>query len=68
MDHATLCAGVALPSTLELAKISRLPATAYYIPNFISEEEEKVLLDKVRPPSKTICPLAGDMPGGLTPT
>lgn len=39
--------GVLLPSTLDEAKISRLPATAYYIPNFITEEEEAFILDKV---------------------
>ena len=38
---------IMLPASLEDAKITRLPSTAYYIPNFISEEEERLLLDKV---------------------
>ncbi|KFA77990.1 hypothetical protein S40288_05244 [Stachybotrys chartarum IBT 40288] len=36
-----------LPDALEQAKITSLPETAYYIPNFISLEEEKALLDKI---------------------
>ncbi|KAJ3520286.1 hypothetical protein NM208_g13772 [Fusarium decemcellulare] len=36
-----------LPPSLEHARITTLPQTAYYIPNFISEEEEQVILDKV---------------------
>ncbi|KAF4468715.1 alkylated DNA repair alkB like 6 [Fusarium albosuccineum] len=36
-----------LPPSLEHARITTLPQTAYYIPNFISEEEERVILDKV---------------------
>lgn len=63
MDRATLPAGVVLPSTLEPARILSLPATAYYIPNFISEEEERLILDKVRPPQKTMRSLVG--PGGV---
>lgn len=47
MDSAVLPAGVILPEAFERARITRLPATAYYIPNFISEDEEKILLDKV---------------------
>lgn len=38
-----------LPSDLEQARIKGLPSTAYYIPNFISSEEEQLILDKVRP-------------------
>lgn len=38
----------ALPASLEEFRISKLPSTAYYIPNFISEEEEQQILDKVR--------------------
>lgn len=38
-----------LPLSLDAAKITSLPATAYYLPNFISEEEERMILDKVRP-------------------
>jgi alkylated DNA repair protein alkB family protein 6 len=39
---------VLLPSSLEHARITSLPQTAYYIPNFITEEEEQMILDKVR--------------------
>lgn len=39
---------MALPSSLAQAKIASLPSTAYYIPNFISEDEERFILDKVR--------------------
>jgi hypothetical protein len=38
-----------LPESLQDARIASLPQTAYYIPNFISEEEEQMMLDKVRP-------------------
>ncbi|EGX97130.1 Alkbh6 protein [Cordyceps militaris CM01] len=45
--------GVALPASLEAARIDGLPASAYYIPNFISVDEEQLILDKVRyPPSR----------------
>lgn len=44
---------VTLPDALDTARITRLPSTAYYIPNFISEEEEKIILDKVRPAART---------------
>lgn len=37
-----------LPSSLEAAKITSLPPASYYVPNFISEEEERMILDKVR--------------------
>lgn len=50
MDCANLPPGVSLPSALDQAKIPRLPATAYYVPNFISVEEERNILDKVRSP------------------
>lgn len=59
MDRANLPPGVLLPSSLQQAKVSRLPATAYYIPNFISEEEEKIILDKVRLPPILASPLLG---------
>ncbi|KAM0454612.1 hypothetical protein ACHAO4_004419 [Trichoderma viride] len=36
-----------LPLSLDAAKITSLPATAYYLPNFISEEEERMILDKI---------------------
>ncbi|KAM5351357.1 hypothetical protein ACJ41O_004080 [Fusarium nematophilum] len=39
--------GISLPPSLEHARITNLPQTAYYIPNFISEEEEQMILDKV---------------------
>ncbi|KAF4945801.1 hypothetical protein FGADI_11678 [Fusarium gaditjirri] len=37
---------VLLPPSLEHARIKRLPHTAYYIPNFITEQEEQNILDK----------------------
>jgi alkylated DNA repair protein alkB family protein 6 len=43
-----------LPSSLDAAKITSLPATAYYLPNFISEEEERMILDKVRPSRRLV--------------
>jgi hypothetical protein len=36
-----------LPTCLEEAQIKSLPSTAYYIPNFITGEEEHMLLHKV---------------------
>ncbi|KAG8666212.1 hypothetical protein FPOAC1_011015 [Fusarium poae] len=36
-----------LPESLQDARIASLPQTAYYIPNFISEEEEQMMLDKI---------------------
>ncbi|QPC64807.1 hypothetical protein HYE67_007038 [Fusarium culmorum] len=38
---------VLLPESLQHARITSLPQTAYYIPNFISEEEEQMILDKI---------------------
>ncbi|KAF0641980.1 hypothetical protein FPSE5266_20151 [Fusarium pseudograminearum] len=38
---------VLLPESLHHARITSLPQTAYYIPNFISEEEEQMILDKI---------------------
>lgn len=35
------------PEGLERYKINQLPDTAYYIPDFISEDEEEILLSKV---------------------
>ncbi|KAM3453500.1 hypothetical protein MY3296_003731 [Beauveria thailandica] len=39
--------GVTLPANLEAARIEGIPSTAYYIPNFISIEEEQLILDKI---------------------
>jgi alkylated DNA repair protein alkB family protein 6 len=50
MASAAPLDGVSLPSVLERAKIACLPSTAYYIPDFIGEQEEKIILDKVRLP------------------
>ncbi|KAK3380066.1 hypothetical protein B0T24DRAFT_519812 [Lasiosphaeria ovina] len=36
-----------LPSSLESCRIAALPPSAYYIPNFLSEEEERAILQKV---------------------
>ena len=38
---------IKLPSFLSDALISSLPDSAFYIPNFISTEEEETLLHKV---------------------
>ncbi|KAF7547987.1 hypothetical protein G7046_g8832 [Stylonectria norvegica] len=38
---------ISLPASLEEARIANLPATAYYIPDFISEEEERLILQKI---------------------
>jgi hypothetical protein len=38
---------VHLPSSLEKAKIQGLPHTAFYIPDFISHDEEQAILSKV---------------------
>ena len=35
---------------LEAARITSLPDDAFYIPEFITEEEEQILLQKVIPP------------------
>ncbi|KAB5570084.1 hypothetical protein GE09DRAFT_1270934, partial [Coniochaeta sp. 2T2.1] len=46
--QATSTSGeVCLPSSLDLAKVQNLPLSAFYIPNFISEDEEEVILDKI---------------------
>lgn len=51
---------VGLPTSLDDAKITGLPSTAFYIPNFITEEEERQILDKVysfaRPPVPGLSP------------
>ncbi|KYK60109.1 Alkbh6 protein [Drechmeria coniospora] len=48
--HPSVAAGSvmasSLPPSLEQARIQGLPSTAYYIPNFISEEEEDSILAK----------------------
>lgn len=36
-----------LPPSLEHARIADLPESAFYLPNFISKDEEQVLLSKV---------------------
>lgn len=36
-----------MPSSLEQAKVQKLPSSAFYIPDFISEDEERVILDKI---------------------
>ena len=42
-----IMADAKLPATLSEAAIRSLPASAYYIPNFISPAEEKLILGKV---------------------
>ncbi|KAH8673667.1 hypothetical protein BX600DRAFT_508905 [Xylariales sp. PMI_506] len=46
-SYSTLPQTVSLPSSLDAARILSLPPAAYYVPNFISEEEEQLILDKV---------------------
>ncbi|KAI1819112.1 hypothetical protein F4861DRAFT_167858 [Xylaria intraflava] len=36
-----------LPHDLDHARVSRLPSTAFYISDFITEDEEKLILDKI---------------------
>ncbi|KAF4511320.1 hypothetical protein G6O67_003128 [Ophiocordyceps sinensis] len=36
-----------LPSSLEGARVQRLPLAAYYIPDFITREEEELILGKI---------------------
>ena len=40
-----------LPASLQETLISPLPASGYYVPNFITEIEEAYLLQKVNPPA-----------------
>ena len=49
---------IALPTSLEDARITSLPSTAYYIPNFLTEAEEAYILGKVSQ-HKNIPPLSG---------
>ena len=45
---ASPCAlSVCLPSSLEQAKVQSLPSSAYYIADFITEDEERAILDKI---------------------
>lgn len=43
---------ISLPRSLEASRIHALPPAAYYIPDFISEEEEAAILHKVARHSK----------------
>jgi len=38
---------ITMPDCLEDYRIKSLPGSAYYVPNFVTEEEERVLLNKV---------------------
>ena len=40
---------IKLPVSLDDSRITSLPEFAYYIPDFISEEEEQAILHKVSP-------------------
>ncbi|RDA82515.1 hypothetical protein CP532_1659 [Ophiocordyceps camponoti-leonardi (nom. inval.)] len=37
-----------LPRSLESARVQALPSTAYYVPDFITDDEERLILAKVR--------------------
>jgi hypothetical protein len=53
-NHVEQPAAFTLPLTLEAAKIAILPGNAYYVPDFISEEEEQAILEKVRYPNSDL--------------
>lgn len=62
--------------TLQEALISELPASGYYIPNFISSEEEAYLLHKVvrqspmilcAPLTKSRSTMSRSLPGNISP-
>ena len=46
-DPDTLQTSLEPPQSLETVRITSLPATVYYIPNFITNEEEVILQQKV---------------------
>lgn len=48
-DDTMASSQVNLPSSLEASRITALPPSAYYIADFISEEEEQQILEKVSP-------------------
>jgi hypothetical protein len=55
--------GLDLPESLDHAKILALPNTAYYLPNFITEDEERAILEKVRATrTLSVSYLAASMP------
>lgn len=38
---------IVLPLSLDKSKIQSLPSSAFYIPDFLSEDDEKLILDKI---------------------
>jgi alkylated DNA repair protein alkB family protein 6 len=40
---------ISLPASLDNVRIESLPPAAYYISDFVSEDEERNILDKVWP-------------------
>jgi alkylated DNA repair protein alkB family protein 6 len=46
-SQAASTRGVCLPPSLEQVKVQNLPSSAFYIPNFIGEDEERVILDRI---------------------
>lgn len=56
LDHSPIIMDDrSLPASLQEALISSLPASGYYVPNFISETEEAYLLQKVSHPGLAPC-------------
>ncbi|KAK6081688.1 calpain [Seiridium cupressi] len=44
---ASVIPPIVLPASLDHARIKSLPPAAYYIPDFISEDDERIILDKI---------------------
>src|SRR4051812_14576141 len=56
-----------LPASLDANRIHALPAAAYYIADFISEEEEKAILQKVRYLVASFASIARQLKGARAP-
>ena len=58
---------IALPSSLQDAEVTTLPESAYYIPEFLSVEEEQTLLDQVSSLKVVHCVQADQLPVDTKP-